>query len=110
MDVYLDRRLVKSDASEKDLARLLDSQTRAKIVVSPIGGQGFVFGRGNQQLSPEIIRRVGAENIVVVAGPTKIRGLKTLRVDTGSSDIDRALRGKTKVVTGYKRKKLVEAK
>ena len=74
-----------------------------KIIVTPIGGQGFVFGRGNQQLSPRVIRQVGLDNVVVVATEGKLRSLKTLRVDTGDAELDAAIREhRLRVVTDYK--------
>ena len=75
----------------------------AQIIVTPIGGQGFIFGRGNQQISAKVIRQVGLDNIVVVATASKLRSLQALRVDTGDSDLDGAFRKrKIKVVADYK--------
>ena len=64
----------------------------AKIVVTPIGGQGFIFGRGNQQISSKVIRQVGLDNIVVVATKGKLDRLESLRVDTGDPELDEQLR------------------
>mgnify|MGYP002725758663 FL=1 len=74
--------------------------------MSVIGGQGFVFGRGNQQLSPEVIRAVGRENIMIVATPNKLATLrgKPLRVDTGDHVLDEELKGYHKLHTGYGRR------
>ncbi len=71
-----------------------------------IGGQGFVFGRGNQQLSPEVIRAIGRENIMIVATPNKLATLrgKPLRVDTGDHGLDEELKGYYKLHTGYGRR------
>jgi predicted polyphosphate/ATP-dependent NAD kinase len=90
------------DATEQQLLAHLDG-TPARIVVTPIGGQGYLFGRGNQQLSPEVIRRVGKANIVVVAATSKLAGLRgvPLLVDTGDAGLDRELAGYVRVVTGY---------
>ncbi|MEM3023124.1 MAG: ATP-NAD kinase, partial [Candidatus Bathyarchaeia archaeon] len=75
----------------------------AKIIVSPIGGQAFIFGRGNQQISPGVIREVGLENIVIVATRRKIASLRPPRllVDTGDADLDGALRGYARVIIDY---------
>ncbi|MHC4891235.1 MAG: ATP-NAD kinase, partial [Planctomycetota bacterium] len=88
--------------NERQILEAIRGKT-AQIIVTPIGGQGFIFGRGNQQISPEVIRRVGLDNIVVVATAGKLRSLKGLRVDTGDPNLDDALRSrKLKVVVDYK--------
>jgi predicted polyphosphate/ATP-dependent NAD kinase len=75
----------------------------AQIIVTPIGGQGFVFGRGNQPISPKVIRRVGLDRVIVVATAGKLRGLRGLRVDTGDSKLDDAFRKHgLRVVADYK--------
>jgi len=107
-DAYMNGKQVVRDGSEKELLDALKKAQHATIVVSPIGAQGFFFGRGNQQISARVIRKVGKDNIVVVAGPTKLRDTPILRVDTGDRQLDHSLRGKIKVVTGYKRRRLVE--
>jgi predicted polyphosphate/ATP-dependent NAD kinase len=95
-------RLVAADANESQLLALLEGQ-KAKIIVTPIGGQGYIFGRGNQQISPRVIEKVGRENIVVVSTPDKLHALGTqpLLVDTGDRAVDESLSGYTTVVTGY---------
>lgn len=107
-DAYLNRKRVVSDGGERELLRALDETRRARIVVSPIGAQGFFFGRGNQQISAQVIRQVGTDNITVVAAPTKLRDTPSLRADTGDRKLDESLRGRIRVVTGYKRRKLVD--
>jgi predicted polyphosphate/ATP-dependent NAD kinase len=103
VDVVERKKMVAKDVNEAQLLRLIDGK-KAKIIVTPIGGQGYILGRGNQQISPEIIRRIGADNIIVIATPMKIYSLmlKPLLVDTGEEDVDRRLRGYRKVVTGYR--------
>jgi predicted polyphosphate/ATP-dependent NAD kinase len=102
VDVLLNRKLAASDANETKLLELLDGRN-AKIIVTVIGGQGFILGRGNQQISPRVIRRVGKENVVIVATPNKLASLKgaDLLVDTGDPELDAELGGYTRVVTGY---------
>jgi predicted polyphosphate/ATP-dependent NAD kinase len=98
-------RLLAADANETQLLALLDEggERRAKIVVTPIGGQGYLFGRGNQQISPRVIERVGRENIIVVSTPDKLYALgsQPLLVDTGDRAVDEMLSGYMMVVTGY---------
>ncbi len=103
VDAVRDGKLVGKDLAERDLLKLLGSGP-AKLVVSPIGGQGHIFGRGNQQLSPKVIRRVGRENIIVVATQGKLSSLhgKPLLVDTGDGALDQALSGYIRVMTGYR--------
>ena len=77
-------------------------------MVTAIGGQGHVFGRGNQQFSPAVIRRVGSDNIVIVATRNKLRSLqgRPLRVDTGDAELDAELAGMKQIITGYDQRTL----
>jgi predicted polyphosphate/ATP-dependent NAD kinase len=102
VDAVWRRQLVTADANETTLLELLEDRP-AKIVVTPIGGQGYLFGRGNQQISPEVIRKAGRENIIVVSTVEKIIALagRPLLVDTGDTGVDQLLSGYMKVVTGY---------
>lgn len=101
VDVIQGEKLLASDANEARLLELLDGRT-ARIVVTPIGGQGYLFGRGNQQISPDVLRRVGVENVLVIATPEKLNRLTTrpLLVDTGDEDVDQMLAGYVCVVCG----------
>ena len=104
VDVVLNRELVANDVGEKQLFNLLDQHKgKAHIVVTAIGGQGHVFGRGNQQISPRVIRLVGKDNIIVVASRDKLVALQPhpLLVDTGDPDLDQELSGYVRVVTGW---------
>lgn len=103
VDAFKDGVQVAKDADERELLDLLEKEGGASIIVTPIGAQGFIFGRGNQQISPRIIRRVGLRNVIVVATPMKMRDTKRLRVDTGDPRLDEELRGYGKVVIGYGR-------
>jgi predicted polyphosphate/ATP-dependent NAD kinase len=102
VDAFCNKKIVASDVNERGILEAIQGQP-AQIIVTPIGGQGFIFGRGNQQISPEVIRRVGLDNIVVVATEGKLRSLKSLRVDTGDPRLDDAFRARQlKVVADYK--------
>lgn len=103
VDVVDKKKIVANDVNEAQLIRIMNGK-KAKIIITPIGGQGYIFGRGNQQISPEIIMKVGSDNIIVIATPMKIYSLmlKPLLVDTGDEDVDRLLRGYRKVITGYR--------
>jgi predicted polyphosphate/ATP-dependent NAD kinase len=103
VDLWRDGRLLVDDANEQQVLDYLGE--RNVIVVSPIGGQGFIFGRGNQQVSPTVIRR---SEIEVVASRDKLNALRTLRVDTGDPQLDEQLRGWTKVRTGRAEQRMVK--
>lgn len=102
VDGLLDGRMVATDANEAQLLALLNCHP-AQIVVTPIGGQGYLFGRGNQQISPAVLSRVGKENILVISTPEKIHALqgRPFLVDSGDQDVDRELSGYIRVITGY---------
>ena len=104
-------RVVASDVNEEALLKLTEGR-RAKIIVTVIGGLGLIFGRGNQQISPEVIRRVGVENLIIVASPGKLAALKgrTLLVDTGDPEVDEMLSGYRKVVIGYARRSVYKVR
>lgn len=97
-------RLIEADVAEKRILELLDD-SEGRIVVSIVGGQGFLFGRGNQQFSPAVIRRVGRARIVVVASMDKLAALngRPLLVDTGDETLDGELAGFITVRTGARR-------
>jgi predicted polyphosphate/ATP-dependent NAD kinase len=102
VDVIHKRKLVIADANESSLLELLENHT-AKIVITPIGGQGYIFGRGNQQISPKVLSRIGLDNIIVISAIEKILSLggRPLLVDTGDNEIDSAMSRHTKIITGY---------
>jgi predicted polyphosphate/ATP-dependent NAD kinase len=103
VDVALGGRPIALDATEAQLLRLLDraGQGGAGIVASVTGGQGFLFGRGNQQISADVIRRVGRAGIAVMTGAAKLAALDpaVLLVDTGDAAADTLLAGYMQVHT-----------
>ncbi|HDI07464.1 MAG TPA: ATP-NAD kinase [Candidatus Bathyarchaeota archaeon] len=108
VDLYRNGKLIK-DVDEKRILREVNDWQKVWIIVSPIGRQGMLFGRGNQQISPEIIKRVGKKRIIVVATRNKVQSLDggVLRVDTGDAEVDEMLKGYIRVVTDYKEWRLV---
>jgi predicted polyphosphate/ATP-dependent NAD kinase len=102
VDVLRDKQIVAADANEATLLSLAEGHP-ARIVVTPIGGQGYLFGRGNQPISPEVIERVGKDNIIVVSALEKVIALhgRPLLVDTGDREVDRMLCGHIQIITGY---------
>ena len=107
VDILKNNKIIAKDVNEKQILEIVNNKP-AKIIVTPIGGQGFIFGRGNQQISPEVIRKVGKENIIVIATKNKLKNIKKLRVDTGDAELDEELKGKIKVLVGYGKEVLVE--
>lgn len=103
VDVIQDQELLLADAKASELLPF-SQDNNCKLVITLIGGQGHIFGRGNQQLSPELIRTLGKDNIIVVATKTKLQALngRPLIADTGDQALDKELSGHIKVVTGYK--------
>ena len=102
VDIIQNGKLLLKDASEGDLLALLDREKSVKVIVSPIGAQGFILGRGSQQISAAVLRRVGEENLIIVSTPHKLSELQQLLVDTGDEQMDTTLAGKRMVVTGYR--------
>lgn len=96
VDVWRDGETLALDAPESEIIETMADP--ATVVVSPIGGQGFIFGRGNHQLSPAVLER--ADEIAVVASGAKLDGLDVLRVDTDDPELDESLRGWMEVQTG----------
>ncbi|NON61498.1 ATP-NAD kinase family protein [Acidianus sp. RZ1] len=97
-DLFNGKKLIKENVSYSDLLQITGELF---VIVSPIGGQGFLFGRGNQEIGPEVLRRSGKNNIIVVASKQKIEKLNCLWIDTGDVEVDKMLRGVYKVIIGY---------
>ncbi|MGI2261517.1 ATP-NAD kinase family protein [Shewanella sp. GXUN23E] len=102
VDLVQDRQLLASDLTAAQLLEKTEGEP-LKLVITLIGGQGHILGRGNQQLSPELIRRVGKDNIVLVATKTKLKALegRPLIVDSGDPQLDQELCGYYRVTTGF---------
>ncbi|MFI6479169.1 ATP-NAD kinase family protein [Nonomuraea sp. NPDC050663] len=99
VDVVEDGALVAADVTERDLYDLAEG---AVVVLSAIGGQGFVLGRGNQQISPRVLGRT--KDLLVLATQQKLAALngRPLLVDTGEEETDSRLSGHVRVITGYR--------
>lgn len=109
VDLIQNQQVIGADLSAEQLLEMtqdhsLTSQGRAvKLVITLIGGQGHILGRGNQQLSSELIKRIGKDNIIILATKTKLKALegRPLIVDSGDPELDKDLCGYYRVITGF---------
>jgi predicted polyphosphate/ATP-dependent NAD kinase len=110
IDAIYQKRVIGKDLNEKKILSLVNTYPRVKVILSPIGAQGFILGRGNLQLSPLIIKKIGIDNIIVVSTPSKLQATPVLRVDTGDEDLDRmfAEYEMMLVVIGYRISRVVK--
>ena len=110
VDIVREQSLFAADVTETELFKAITEYPGiSKLVITLIGGQGHVFGRGNQQLSPRIIRAIlaqpgGSDNIMIIATKAKLAALanRPLISDTGDSELDQQLSGFMPITTGYK--------
>ena len=99
-----------NDLNEQGLLEIINSHDgEIKLLLSPMGGQGFLIGRGNLQLSPDVLRAIGIDNILGIATPAKLLGLNELRIDTGDEKLDAEIRSKKylKVLQGYRTTRII---
>jgi predicted polyphosphate/ATP-dependent NAD kinase len=103
IDAIENQQLIEADLDEQKILSYLQQSKPVKIVLTIIGGQGHLFGRGNQQFSPEVIRKIGKENIIVISTPEKLHALNgaPIRIDTGDEGLNEELAGMIQIVTGY---------
>ena len=108
--------LLHSDLNEADLLTIISEhvdesgqQRPLLLLLSPMGGQGFLIGRGNLQLSPDVLRLVGHTNILGVATPSKLIGLEAVRIDTGDESLDEEFQAKRfiKILQGFRTTRLI---
>lgn len=101
VDAIYNRKLVGKDLNEKQLLELVEKYKKVKIILTPIGGQGFLLGRGNQQISPKILEKIGKNDIIVIATRDKISKIRKLRIDTGDPKTDEKLKSYIRVIIDY---------
>ncbi len=107
IDLIYNKKLIANDLNESKLVHHIQGK-KVKLIITPIGGQGYILGRGNQQLSPDIIKKIGKENIVVIATRNKLNSLngQPLLVDSGDKGVDELLCGYIGIITGYREKSI----
>ena len=106
VDLILNKKLLALDVSEVEIIEHIKKYEnyKIKILVSPIAEQGYIFGRGNQQISPKVIQIVGKKNIIILSTKTKVMSVlnNCFLVDTGEEKLDQDLRGYYRVTVGYR--------
>jgi predicted polyphosphate/ATP-dependent NAD kinase len=110
IDAVYNKKNIGIDLNEKKILKILAEYPKAKIILSPIGAQGFILGRGNLQLSPEVIKKIGLDNIIVISTPSKLLSTPVIRVDTGDKELDKEFIKKElmMVVIGYRLSRVVK--
>jgi len=103
VDIVYKKRLVGTDVNEAQILDTIEGK-RVRMIITLIGGQGYILGRGNQQLSPRVISSVGKDSITVISTLTKLNALngRPFLIDTGDRQTDKMLSGYYRVVTGYR--------
>jgi len=112
VDAIYNKKLMEKDVNEQRILKLLEKykSSKAKVCISPIGGQGFIFGRGNKQFTPNVLKQISRDDIIIVSTEDKLKELDCLRVDTGDTQVDERLKGYIKVIVGRNQKELMEVK
>ena len=111
IDVVMGGKIIASDVNESALMDLLNNHSgKALIMLSPMGGQGFLIGRGNLQISSNVIRKIGINQVLGIATPAKLMTLTSLRIDTGDEGLDGEFKDKKylKVLQGYRTTRLIK--
>lgn len=101
---------IHSDLNEQQLLQHLTGYEGPRLLLlSPMGGQGFLIGRGNLQLSPDVLRAIGFESILGVATPSKLLGLSSVRIDTGDPLLDEEYQQRrfVKLLQGYRTTRVI---
>lgn len=103
VDAVFNGNLIGSDLNEQALSQLFSEYPQRHAVLSVMGGQGHIFGRGNQQFSAALLRQLGKKNISVISTKTKIQALqgRALLIDSGDVQLDQEWSGTIEVITGY---------
>ena len=101
IDAVYQKKTIQQDLSERDILVLLDQYNNTSIIISPIGAQGFILGRGNQQISPRVLQKTGTSSLIVIATPAKLDMTKQLYLDSGDNVINASFGNSIAVICGY---------
>jgi len=109
IDAVYQKKTIGLDLNEEKILKLLKKYPKSKVILSPIGSQGFILGRGNLQLSEKVVKKIGIDNIIIVSTPSKLKATPVLRVDTGDKNLDKSFLEKEfmMVVIGYRISRVV---
>lgn len=111
VDIIRNKKLVAKDVNETDMLEIISGES-PKLIVTPMGGQGYLFGRGNPQISAKVLAEIEKDDITIIASPSKMTGLqgRPLLVYTGDQEIDEKISGYYRVILSYDRYKMYKVK
>ncbi|MHA1688982.1 MAG: ATP-NAD kinase family protein, partial [Promethearchaeota archaeon] len=112
VDLMLNRKIVAKDLNEKQILEYLKEGKNVKIILSPIGKQGFILGRGNLQFSPTVLKKIGPKNLIIISTKYKLSTIKdgVLRVDTRDPQLDEEFKGFYRVIVDQDEIRICEVK
>jgi predicted polyphosphate/ATP-dependent NAD kinase len=111
VDLCFNNQIIAQDLNEDQILRYIKGK-EAKIIVSPLGNQGFLFGRGNLQFTPQVLKKIGHKNIIIISTKYKLANIpnQILRLDTRDPELDKILKGYFKVIVDYDELSIIEVK
>ncbi len=109
VDLFFNKKCIAMDLNERQILEIIKGK-KVKLIVTPIGAQGFVFGRGNLQLSPKVLLRIGLDNIIIIATKFKISSLSNgkLRIDSRDSSFDKKFSGLHRILADFGEINIIE--
>jgi len=102
IDAIYNSQIVEKDVNEQDILNLMQKNSQVRAILSPIGAQGFILGRGNKQFTPKILEAMGKKSLIIIATREKLRSLKCLRIDSTDPEVDNIFKGFITVIVGYR--------
>ncbi len=108
VDAIINGRVLGLDLWGSQLVGIVSKYGRRKLVLTPIGGQGFLIGRGNKQLTPDVLKYFEKSDLIIIATPGKLSKLRYLIIDTGSEELDKRFSGYHRAITGYREETVIK--